>query len=146
MSAGEKYASAQPAAEARYIAIARELGWVEGTPLTHGQGEESSDEEGEPTAEELLARDSDDEVEGNDAGMGSVVSKMEASEVHSEDISLHTLAISGEGEMLENFLAAHPSVDVDGRDEYVRTSCMLRMQVLTTHSGIYPITACSRQR
>lgn len=128
-SIGAKFANARDEGEARYVEIARALGWIEGNPLTHGEGSESEDED-EPTAEELLARDADLDAEGEVAGMGSIVSRLEAPEPDGEDDSsaLHALAIEGSGDRVAEYLSLTPGVDVDARDGYVSTPACYHMQ------------------
>ncbi|EIN14147.1 ankyrin [Punctularia strigosozonata HHB-11173 SS5] len=115
---GAKYAS-ESDVEQRYIDLARQLGWIDGTPLTHGEGSEESEEEEEPSAEELLARESDSE-ENVASDMGKVMSTIVSSEEEaSPDLhSLHGLALNGDQGLLEEYLHANPDINVNERDEH----------------------------
>jgi acyl-CoA-binding protein len=116
---GLRYNNDYATAEQRYINLARELGWIEGTPLTHAEGSDESDN-GDPSAEELLARDTDSE-EGVVDEMGAVISTMMTSEDESPlDLhSLHGLALHGDEQLLQRFLDAHDTMNIDERDENV---------------------------
>lgn len=101
-------------AEARYIAIARSLGWSEDkTPEDRDEGE--------------LDLDSDDEGEtsrsgsgggGSGSGLGASVSMMSASREKSGSV-LSDLAIAGDARGLRTFLGAHPDADINTKDENV---------------------------
>ena len=96
-------------AEQRYLAIAKELGWKEGGSEQQLSG---------------IAEDSEQaSSNGKSApeGLGNYVSTVafEGGEQR-EAGSLHELALSGKVDTLEAYLRAHPGVDLDAKDEYVR--------------------------
>ena len=107
--AGKKYSTQSDpdgAAQARYLEIAKSLGWkpgatAEGDSLGHdaGGGKEST--------------------KGAATGMGVFVSTMSAPK--DDDLStIHGLAIAGDTQKLEKILIARPSLDLNRKDEYVR--------------------------
>lgn len=93
------------AAQARYLEIAKSLGWKPGT-----------------TAEDnSLGHDTDDEREnakGAVMGTGVFVSTMSAPKDDDLD-TIHGLAIAGDAQELEKMLIAGPSLDLNRKDEYV---------------------------
>ena len=93
------------AAQARYLEIAKSLGW--------GPGATADDD--------LLGHDTDSEREGAKGvgtGMGVSVSTMSAP-ADGDLSTVHGLAIAGDVQKLEKMLIAQPSLDLDQRDEYV---------------------------
>ena len=104
-------------AEARYIEIATSMGWPgvrESVPVANMRERSPS-----PSAEELLAQESDDEkpiVSGT--AFGNKVSTMRPGNL-SEKTTLHDLAMDCNAEDLTSFLEANPSLIIDGFDEYV---------------------------
>ncbi|EPT04018.1 hypothetical protein FOMPIDRAFT_1046491 [Fomitopsis schrenkii] len=111
-AANKSYGDRVDGAEARYIAIARSLGWSEDkTPEDRDEGE--------------LDLDSDDEGEtsrsgsgggGSGSGLGASVSMMSASREKSGSV-LSDLAIAGDARGLRTFLGAHPDADINTKDE-----------------------------
>ncbi|KAJ7706279.1 ankyrin repeat-containing domain protein [Mycena rosella] len=113
-AAGNTY-SAKSDAEARYLEIARSLGWTEGIVLP-----EAADPEAE-TEEDIW--DSDDDGEsapkssGEPGGFGSSVSSMARPEAE-HDTSLHGLVVSNDLQGLVSLLQEEPSVDLNARDSF----------------------------
>lgn len=111
--AGTKYLTQSDpdgAAQARYLEIAKSLGWKSGTtvdddPLGHGtEGERES-------------------TKGAGTGMGVFVSTMSAPKVKVDDSdTIHGLAIAGDAQTLARMLIAEPSLDLSQKDEYVSLS------------------------
>lgn len=110
-AANKTYGDRVDGAEARYIAIARELGW-------------SEDKMPEVEAESELDLDSDDEEGsgsgggGGGSGLGVSVSMMSASPAESGSV-LSDLAIAGDVQGLRTLLDVNPDVDVNAKDENV---------------------------
>ncbi|KZT75121.1 hypothetical protein DAEQUDRAFT_720337 [Daedalea quercina L-15889] len=106
-TAGKTYGGKAGEAEARYIAIARDLGWSEDKA---------------PAPQGHLDLDSDDGEGGESSrggggfGFGTSVSTMSTSEEKSGS-ALSDLAIAGNAHELQLFLDANPNVDVNTRDE-----------------------------
>lgn len=137
--AGKKFESAFPAAEARYIEIARSLGWTGRV--------ETEEQMPKPAQEDDVDLDnlSDDEVnvpshKTANASMGIRVSSLEnpAEDENSEE-SLHGYAISGDADKLESLLI--PGLDVDSRDQYVIQSAAgyLRVRYLNRFFRASPL-------
>ena len=112
-TASKTYGQQADDAEARYVAIARDLGWSEDKPLEC---------EGEDQGE--IELDSDDEEEarpsgsGGGSGLGVAVSMMSASQEQSGSV-LSDLAIAGDVQGLRALLDANTGVDVNAKDENV---------------------------
>ena len=117
ISAGKLWNDKPTEAEGRYIAIAENLGWPGIDSASSGIP--ASVRPPSPTAEELLAQDSDDEKPVSHAsGFGTKVSTMQQ-EKHTSDNNLHDIAIEGDSDALAAFLDDNPNVDVNALDEYV---------------------------
>jgi len=106
---GAKYSTQSDpdgAAQARYLEIAKSLGWKPGT---------TSDDDSP-------GNDTDDDKENRKAagtGMGVFVSTMPAPK---DDLdTIHGLAIAGDAQKLADMLIAEPSLDLNRKDEYVST-------------------------
>ena len=101
-------------AEARYIAIARELGWSEDkTPEIEAEGEldlDSDDEEGSGGGGSGSG--------SSGSGLGVSVSMMSASQEKSGSV-LSDLAIAGDVQGLRALFDVNPDVDVNAKDENV---------------------------
>jgi len=99
------------AAQARYLEIARSLGW----------------KPGETVEGDSLGHDADGEREstkGTVTGMGVFVSTMSAPK--DDDLgTIHGLAIAGDAQKLEKMLIAEPSLDLNRKDEYGYTALHL---------------------
>jgi acyl-CoA-binding protein len=108
LEVGTKYSTQSDpdgAAQARYLEIARSLGWKSGA---------TSDDDS-------LGRDTDgggENTKGVGTGMGVSVSTMSAPKVDDSD-TIHGLAIAGDAQKLERTLTAEPSLDLNQKDEYV---------------------------
>ena len=115
---GTKYSTQSDpdgAAQARYLEIARSLGWKSTT---------TSDDD-------LLGPDMDGErggAKGVVTGMGVFVSKMSAPKDDDLD-TIHGLAIAGDAHKLAEILIAEPSLDLNRKDEYVSISFVHSPQV-----------------
>ena len=127
-SAGETYKDRPADAEARYLEIARSLGWVEGkepepvqakvkaAELTRGDGSEPVDED------DIWDKDEDIEARkhrGDGGAMGPVLSTMSAGDEENSSV-LSNLAIVGDVPGLVAYLRANPGADVNALDENVR--------------------------
>ena len=105
---GTKYSTQSDpdgAAEARYLEIAKSLGWKSGTASN----------------DDLLGHDADADKENTKVagtGMGVFVSTMSAPKDDDLD-TIHGLAIAGDAQKLTEMLIAEPSLDLNGKDEYV---------------------------
>ncbi|KAH8120309.1 ankyrin repeat-containing domain protein [Phellopilus nigrolimitatus] len=126
-SAGLVWHGKEADAEARYINIAQSLGWSPASsPIEPAPSEIIR--KASPTAEELLAEDSEDGsfMSGGGSGMGFGVSTMLApTSEQTDDQSLHGLTISGDLYKLQVFLDANPDVDINGLDEFGFTALHL---------------------
>jgi len=93
------------AAQARYVEIAKSLGWKPGATAD----------------DDSLGHDTDSEREcakGVVTGTGVFVSTMSAPKDDDLD-TIHGLAIAGDAQRLEKMLIAGPSLDLNQKDEYV---------------------------
>jgi acyl-CoA-binding protein len=119
----EKYESNTHAAEQRYLAIARELGWVPRSTPVLGKASEKQSEDGDADGDVW-----DDSVDakpskssGGGGGMGTSVSSMAYPGPDlGEAQTLHGVAIAGDPEKLNEFLLANPGTDINALDEFVR--------------------------
>ncbi|KAL5518956.1 hypothetical protein ACEPAH_639 [Sanghuangporus vaninii] len=120
-SAGAAWRGKEPEAEQRYIEIARSLGWTPGTAVSTSPGPTN-----EPTAEELLADTSTDQINsgGGGSGLGQSVSVLKRDEVD-EEVTLHNLAIKGDTQELDAFIESHAGLDVNAIDEFGFTALHL---------------------
>lgn len=106
--AGTKYLTLSDpdgAAQARYVEIAKSLGWKPGATVE----------------DDSLSLDTDDEKEntkGVVTGTGVFVSTMTAPK-HDDLDTIHGLAIAGDVQRLEEMLIAEPSLNLNQKDEYV---------------------------
>ena len=107
---GKKYSTQldpDGAAQARYLEIAKSLGWNPDT--TPGNVPSAFDTDGE-----------DSNTKGIITGTGVFVSTMNVPEDNTDDLdTIHGLAIAGDAQKLEEMLEADPSLDVDRRDDFV---------------------------
>jgi hypothetical protein len=106
-------------AEARYLEIARGLGWEEGagaveeiaTPLA--KGEQDEDDIWDPP---------DYQHASAGEGTGNVVSTLAAAPdemLAQNERSLHALALAGDADALRRFLDTDPEADLNEADEFV---------------------------
>ncbi|KAF8350152.1 ankyrin repeat-containing domain protein, partial [Amanita rubescens] len=117
---GNKYSNPEEA-EARYIEIAKNLGWIEGVTIEQEDADEI----------DLNALDDEPEVkEGNasnisdSGGLGLKVSKAQPP-VSVEDHSIHGLAIDNDVAGLTALLEKNLNVDLNARDEFKYTALHL---------------------
>ncbi|TBU34632.1 ankyrin repeat-containing domain protein [Dichomitus squalens] len=122
-SAGEAYKGRPADAEARYLEIARSLGWVEGKEIAPIQSKaaEAHDDANEPADEEDDIWDKDEDIgarkrRGDGGAMGPVMSTMSAGDEENSSV-LSNLAIAGDVQSLVAYLEAHPEAVVDAPDE-----------------------------
>jgi hypothetical protein len=119
---GKKYHDSVDA-EARYLEIARSLGWTPSSSTVDTQADNNVPISQESNTEDTLW-DKDDEgtkVKGGGGGMGVRVSAMRPpSPEESSAQSLHSLVQGGNSDAISAFLKAHPQTDVNGKDENVR--------------------------
>ena len=126
-SKGQEWKGKEAEAEARYIDIARSLGWtpeIEASPPTE---QKKRVKDSEASAEELLERDSDDEEGGSGGGvggMGNYVSTLQkAGDEEGDDQtenSLHGLSVNGDVKKLQVLLESNSTtINVNELDEYV---------------------------
>lgn len=93
------------AAQARYLEIAKSLGWKPGATADDDFLGHDADGEGEHT-------------KGVVTGTGVSVSTMNAPKDEDLD-TVHGLAIAGDAQRLEKMLVLEPSLDLNQKDEYV---------------------------
>jgi acyl-CoA-binding protein len=111
---GKKFADKDPAeAEERYIAIAKSLGWHQGSS---SESKRASD-------------DASCETGAGGMSLGISVSFIKPPEHHGEDI--HSLAISGDVEKMKQLFDSDSIPNVDERDEYVSGA-----KYLMSHSSL----------
>jgi len=96
------------AAQARYLEIAKSLGWKPG--VTAGDGS--------------LGHDADGGTKGVVTGMGVSVSTISVPKQDDLD-TIHGLAIAGDVQTLEKMLIAEPSLDLNRKDKYGYTALHL---------------------
>ncbi|KZT05862.1 ankyrin [Laetiporus sulphureus 93-53] len=115
-AAGKTYSDRAPEAEARYLAIARELGWKEDmVPPEKAALIDDLDIVGEPSRDRG----------GGGGGMGNSVSVMDISGHEQSKTTLSRLAISGNVRDIASFLDENPDIDVNAADENGYTSLHL---------------------
>ncbi|KAF4605123.1 hypothetical protein EYR40_003906 [Pleurotus pulmonarius] len=107
---GKKYTSAVDA-EARYLQIARELGWSEEAKPEPPASAESS------AADSIWDDDSRPSSGKGSSGMGPSVSSMKPPDT-AEDNTIHGFAVSNDVEALKTLLWIQPDIDVNQHDEY----------------------------
>ncbi|KIJ45520.1 hypothetical protein M422DRAFT_166317 [Sphaerobolus stellatus SS14] len=103
---------------ARYLEIARSLGWKEDSPATPDT----------PVPEDISSRSNSSSVHsgGGGDGMGAAVSTMSKPLPLPEDADRpHGFAVSGDGEALKRFFDKHPEADLDSLDSYGYTALHL---------------------
>lgn len=125
-SVGKTYATASDA-ENRYLELARELGWKEGSgskvsTTEDGMNKTSKTKEGE----ESIWDDDDPDApvkKRSGGGMGNKVSTLVVEdEAERQEGNLHSVVLSGDQKQLEDFLQSHPEIDLDQVDEFVRNN------------------------
>lgn len=110
--AGKKYTSAVDA-EARYLQIARDLGWSE-------EAKPEPPASTEPTSADSIWDDDNRPSSGKgSSGMGPSVSSMKPPDT-AEDNTIHGFAVSNDVEALKSLLKMQPDIDVNQHDEFVR--------------------------
>ncbi|OAX44193.1 ankyrin [Rhizopogon vinicolor AM-OR11-026] len=127
-SACEVYENNTHAAEQRYLAIARELGWVPRSTPVVGKASEKQSEDGDADGDVW-----DDSVDakssgggGGGGGMGTSVSSMAYPGPDlGEAQTLHGVAIAGDPEKLNEFLHVNPAANINARDEFGYTALHL---------------------
>ena len=126
-SAGETYKDRPADAEARYLEIARSLGWVEGKEPEPVQAKAKAAEptraDGSEPVDEDDIWDKDEDIEarkhrGDGGAMGPVLSTMSAGDEENSSV-LSNLAIAGDVQELVGYLEAHPEADVNDPDDNV---------------------------
>lgn len=137
-------------AEKRYLDIAHDLGWENGSNPAPVPVKESSPEEIESIDdiwddESSGSSTSESNPSGGGGGMGTSVSAMAPPTADENDAgTLHGLAIANNAEGMSSYIDAHPDVDINELDEHVRTCCSLATYCLVSLSsvviGIHPST------
>ena len=115
---GTKYSTQSDpddAAQARYLEIAKSLGWKPGVTADNDSLGHDTDGERESTT-------------GAGTGMGVSVSTMSAPK-DDDSGTIHGLAIAGNAQKLTEMLIAEPSLDLNQKDEYVSLSSVYAQQV-----------------
>lgn len=132
-STASKIYSCGEDAEARYLEIAHDLGWIEGTkPEIKSQGSKTDQED-------IWDDDNDTSPRrgpGASGGMGGFVSTM-APPPAQDDHSIHGLAVSDDATGLSALLEQHPEINVNERDEYVGAPVYYMSCVPTLSVGIH---------
>ncbi|TRM60261.1 hypothetical protein BD626DRAFT_549884 [Schizophyllum amplum] len=118
---GKKYAD-KGAAEERYRALARELGWDGTVGIPQEPPKKSEKARGKEPRKEGdegdIWDDSDDEGgKKGEAGLGVGVSRLVPEEEVAED-GLHGYAVANDAARIAAYLDAHPEKGVDDKDEY----------------------------
>ncbi|THH33519.1 hypothetical protein EUX98_g660 [Antrodiella citrinella] len=110
------YGERDEEAEERYLQLARELGWVEGTQLNDAQ--KSSD--AKPSEDDEDIWDNEETSEGSSGGgLGNHVSTMAAADAEDREAeTLHGFAMTGDVEGLRAILQLQPTTDLNEVDEY----------------------------
>ncbi|KAI1793838.1 ankyrin [Ganoderma leucocontextum] len=127
-TAGQTYKGRPTDAEARYLEIARSLGWVEGKAAEpaqppkkaegeHGKGGKDEDED----EDDIWDKDEDIQArkrrgDGSGGAMGPVSSTMAAPDEENSS-ALSNLAIAGDARGLVAYLETNPDADVNALDE-----------------------------
>lgn len=148
-SASESYENNTHAAEQRYLAIARELGWVPRSTPVVGKTSEKRSEDGGDADGDVWDHSVDTKSPkssgggggggGGSGGMGTSVSSMvNPGPDLSEAQTLHGVAIAGDPEKLNEFLLVNPAADVNARDEFVRLSGTSVLQSLSSRDRVIP--------
>ena len=107
------------------MAIARELGWKEGTavePQPEASTSKSSKQDGEGDDDDIWDDDTESSKRSSGGrGLGVKVSTMtmEEDEQTREAGSLHALVLEGDVSGVETYLQDHPDADLNQFDEHV---------------------------
>jgi hypothetical protein len=104
------------AAEARYLELARGLGWQEGV-----KAEAAAPAAAEPADEDDIWDPPDYQHQSASGGMANAVSMVAADDevLPADERPLHALALAGDADALGRFLDANPATDVNEPDEFV---------------------------
>lgn len=122
-AAGQEWKGKEAEAEARYIDIARSLGWTPEVEASEPSKQKSKDD---ATAEELLEQDSDDEGSSGGGGLGNYVSTLQKTSDEDEfEDSIHGLSVNGDTKRLQALIESHPNIELDELDEYGFTALHL---------------------
>ncbi|VDB99717.1 unnamed protein product [Peniophora sp. CBMAI 1063] len=116
--AGKEYAGRGADAEARYLEIARGMGWVAGETLVQADKGKGKAEGGAGEEEESSSR-------GGGTGMGISVSKMAVEGEEESASELHRLAVEDDAFELLNYIDGTPGLDVNAKDEFGYTALHL---------------------
>ena len=117
--AGSFYFSNEDA-EAKYLDIARSMGWTEDTVITKPEPEPvDEDEDGIWDDDEDSSHSNTSKRGGSSGGFGLAVSQVSQPEQEDDDGSVHYLAVSNKAARLQALLETQAEV-IDTRDEYVR--------------------------
>lgn len=150
-AAGQKYeGQGVGAAEARYIEIARSLGWPGlSFPVDPASITSPTPSKGDEVDLEHLDDDDDPQPHGKHGGgsLGVHVSSLEKPEEDKDpEDSLHGYALSGDVAKLESLLES-ATVDVNHRDQYV-SACLIELPASPLCQrrdiGLHGITPCKR--
>lgn len=120
--AGKDYTGRAGDAEERYLEIARGMGWVAGevpNSENNGKGKEVADGE--------------ESSRGDGTGMGISVSKMAVEGGEESASELHRLAVEDDAFGLLNYIDATPELDVNAKDEFVRSLVIISQHGTVAH-------------
>lgn len=123
--AGKKYTSAADA-KARYLQIARDLGWSE-----EAKPEPTAPTESTP-ANSIWDDDSRPSSGKGSSGMGPSVSSMKPPDT-AKDNTIHGFAVSNDVEALKSLLKMQTDIDVNQHDEYVRRFFLEYLLAISSH-------------
>ena len=155
-SAGDTYKDRPADAEARYIEIAKSLGWTEGSTLEAKHPvskEENTRNEGavDGNDEEDIWDKSDDEgvrkERSGESAMGRITSTMVTEDTGNAN-ALSNIAVVGDAEGLLEYLQSHPDANVNALDENVSSfhvssvCCYIRCRGIRLY--ISPLTEDTR--
>jgi len=110
-SIGKSYADRLPEAENRYLELAREFGWKEGSPTTGTRPSLPSD------VDDIWDKDTDSQ-KSSGGGMGNFVSTMSQDDQYEREGTAHGIVVTGDVESLRRYLEAHPTLDLNAADQY----------------------------
>lgn len=124
--AGNTYKNDAPKAEARYLQIARDLGWNEDVPVVAEDTSSDTADQNDDIWDSDTGSEGSSRGDGSGGGMGVGVSTMTAlGHVEVKNL-LSRFALSGDVEGLTSFLDEHPTTEINAPDENV-SDCVLRI-------------------
>jgi acyl-CoA-binding protein len=145
--AGKKYQRPEDA-EARYIAIAKELGWDDSVTQDTAKetGRTSTSTGGEEGEESIWDEDPEPRRAGAGQGLGVGVSSISRSEDAGSgagESGLHTVILDGDVSKVKELIERNPSLDLNVADEYVSLLLVLKsVWFMDWGTGIHAVASC----